>query len=56
MMWGNFAVLQTSIHIDTRSARRSEYKPKKFQVYHCVKDIDRLPSTFSGLGMTKLFM
>lgn len=56
MMWTNCAVLQTSTHIDTRLARRSEYKPQKFQVCHCVKNIDRLPSIFSGLGMTKLFM
>jgi len=56
MVWGNCAVLQTGTHIDTHSARRSEYKPKKFQVCHCVKDIDRLPSIFSDLGMTKLFL
>jgi len=56
IMWGNCAVLQTSTHIDTPSARRSENKPQKFQVCHCVKDIDRLPLIFSGLGMTKLCM
>jgi hypothetical protein len=55
IMWGNCAVLQTSTHIDTHSARPSEYKPQKFQVCHCVKDIDRLPSIFNGLGMAKLF-
>ena len=56
MTWGNCAVLQTSTRIDIRLTGRSKYKPQNFQVCHCVKGIDRLPSFCSGLGMTKLLM